>query len=136
MKKILLFIALVFSILKLSAQTFILSGVVKSPAGITIPNASVSLKNTPYAITCDSVGNYKITNIKRGNYTLQVSAVGYKLNSQSIRITEDVTLNLELIESVQQLNEVDVKAGKEKTFGVTRLKAVDGTNINAGKKAK
>jgi Fe(3+) dicitrate transport protein len=37
---------------------------------------------------------------------------------------------------VQQLSDVNVRAEKGKTFGITRLKAVEGTTINAGKKSE
>ena len=36
----------------------------------------------------------------------------------------------------RQLNTVNVEAGKDKTFGITRLRAVEGTTINAGKKSE
>jgi Fe(3+) dicitrate transport protein len=121
---------------KLSAQTFAVSGNIKNASGQNIAGTSVSLKNTSYFTTCDDKGNYQLKNIKPGNYTLLVSVIGYKTLNQPLKVTGDLTVNLTMEQAVQLLNDVNVQAGKEKTFGITRLKAVDGTTINAGKKSE
>jgi Fe(3+) dicitrate transport protein len=126
---------LAFTISKLSAQTFTLSGKVKTTSG-NAANASIILKNTGYVTIADSVGNYQLKNVKPGRYTLQVSSVGYHAISRDLKVNADQTINLVLTETVKQLDDVNIQAGKEKTFGVTRLKAIEGTTINAGKKSE
>jgi Fe(3+) dicitrate transport protein len=74
--------------------------------------------------------------VKPGRYTIQASAIGYKAAASKINVTGNLTVNVVLVDTVQQLNTVNVQAGKEKTFGITRLKAVEGTTINAGKKSE
>jgi Fe(3+) dicitrate transport protein len=133
---ILICLFLTLAVLGASAQNFSLTGTVSGPSGKAIPNATIVLKNTAYATTCDSVGNYHIINIKAGKYTIVVTAVGFAANSSNINIRENVTANITLSESVYQLSDVNVKNKKEATFGVTRLKAVEGTTINAGKKSE
>jgi Fe(3+) dicitrate transport protein len=126
----------ILSSFNLSAQTFTLKGEVKSASGNGVANASVSLKKSPYSTICDSSGNYQLDNIKPGNYVLQVSAVGYQPLVEELKIAENIRANVSLVVLVQQLNDVNVKAKKDNNFGVTRLKAVEGTTINAGKKSE
>ncbi|WP_158796713.1 TonB-dependent receptor [Pedobacter sp. L105] len=138
MKKtlILIFSLLMMSTFKLAAQTFTVRGTIKAASGEAVVNASVFLKNTHYAMTSDSAGNYLLKDIKKGNYTIEVSAIGYKTLSKPIKVNGDQTFNLLIEESIRQLNDVNIQADKEQTFGITRLKAVEGTTINAGKKSE
>jgi Fe(3+) dicitrate transport protein len=118
------------------AQSFTISGNVKTPAGEAVANASVILKNTSYSAVGDTAGYYQLKSIQGGSYVLQVSAIGYQTVTRAINLTGNLTLNLVMDKSVQQLKDVNIQAEKEKTFGVTRLKAVEGTTINAGKKSE
>jgi len=120
---------------KISAQTFTLSGTVKSVTGAGVPNASVVLRNTGLVTVCDTSGNYQIKGVATGSYTMQITAVGFKPASKSIKISASATVNLSLEPNIEQLQDVTVN-GKENTFGVTRLRAVEGTTINAGKKSE
>ncbi|HEY4323915.1 MAG TPA: TonB-dependent receptor [Mucilaginibacter sp.] len=138
MKKLYILLTLLLSIisLQLTAQNFSVSGTIKSTSGQGVANATVSLKNTSYNTTCDSAGNYKLKDIPQGSYIFIATAVGYKPVSKNLKITGNLALNVVMEETVHQLNDVNVKAGKEETSGITRLKAVEGTTINAGKKSE
>lgn len=119
-----------------AAQTFNLSGIITNKAGGPVANASVALKNTTYRATCDSLGKYQL-NVRPGTYTLLVTAVGFKPVNKSVDIpNRNLTLNLALEVNVQQLQDVNVQGDKDNNFGVTRLRAVEGTTINAGKKSE
>ncbi|MVM31258.1 TonB-dependent receptor [Spirosoma sp. HMF4905] len=133
---ILFFLLLTTSSLSIMAQTVTLKGHIKTASGEGIPSASIVLQNTDFATVCDSSGDYRLRRIKTGTYTLEVSAIGYKPQTRSLDIHENLTLNLVLEESVQQLNAVSVNAERAKTFGITRLRAIEGTTINAGKKSE
>jgi len=138
MKLIFISITLLFLLcsFNVSAQTFTINGEVKSSSGNGVANASVMLKGTPYTAICDSSGLYHLDNLKAGNYTLQVSAIGYQLADKELQISKNLRVNVSLELSIQQLNDVNVSAKKDTTFGITRLKAVEGTTINAGKKSE
>jgi Fe(3+) dicitrate transport protein len=138
MKTTILYTCLLFTLTlqHLAAQTYTVSGNIKSTTGEAIANASVTLKNTPYATICNLAGNYQIKEVKPGNYTISASAIGFKTITKSISVSGNLTVNLVLDTVVNQLQIVTVNNGKEKTFGVTRLKAVEGTTINAGKKSE
>jgi len=138
MKQIFTLIFLLLTIISsgLSAQTFTVQGQVKTASGEAIPGVSVSLKKTHYSAIGDQAGNYSLTGVKPGTYALEISAVGYQLLVRTLKVNGSLTLNLVMEESVRQLHDVKIKAEDEKTFGVTRLKAVEGTTINAGKKSE
>jgi len=133
---LLIFFALAFFSFKSVAQTFSISGSVKTSSGEAVANASVSLKNTSYLTIGDSLGNYQLKNIKPGSYQLLVSAIGYQAVTRAVNVSGNLMVNLVTDKSIQQLKDVNIKDEKEKTFGVTRLKAVEGTTINAGKKSE
>ncbi|HEY4197557.1 MAG TPA: carboxypeptidase-like regulatory domain-containing protein, partial [Mucilaginibacter sp.] len=135
-KNYILFLLFLFASLHLAAQTFTLSGVVKTVEGQTIPGATVSLKGTSYAAASDTAGNYQLTSLAAGNYTFTVSAIGYKSVNKSLTISKNLIINVSMEADAHQLNTVNVEAGKDKTFGITRLRAVEGTTINAGKKSE
>jgi Fe(3+) dicitrate transport protein len=130
------FVLSIFISLQCSAQTFSISGTIKAPSGEAVANASVVLKNTAYSAIGDTLGNYHLKNVNAGKYILQVSAIGYQTISRDIDLSENLIVNLVMDKTVQQLNDVNVKDEKDKTFGITRLKAVEGTTINAGKKSE
>lgn len=122
--------------LQLAAQTFTIKGTIKSTTGAGVSNASVVIRNTNIATVCDTAGNYRLQNVQAGNYTLQVSAIGFHTATKAVQLTGNTTLNITLTDNTQQLEDVKVLGEKEKTFGVTRLRAVEGTTINAGKKSE
>jgi Fe(3+) dicitrate transport protein len=122
--------------LQVAAQNFTISGNVKSASGTAVGNASVVLRHTSHAVVCDSLGYYQLNNISAGSYTLQISAVGFATATREVKVSANLTVNAILVETAQQLQDVTIKGGKEKTFGITRLKTVEGTTINAGKKSE
>ena len=126
---------LITTIHHLAAQTYIVSGSVKSKSGEAIANASILLKNTNYAAICDIDGKYLLKDIKPGDYTLSVTAIGFLSLTRAISVSGNLTINLVLDTAANQLKDVTV-TDKEKTFGITRLRAVEGTTINAGKKSE
>jgi len=138
MKKTYLLICLLLltAAFRSAAQTFTISGTVRSAAGAGLANATVALKNTAYVIKCDSAGYYQLKNVKQGKYTLNITELGYETQSREVNVNKDLVIDATLKPSVYQLDNVDVSTQKEKTFGVTRLKAVEGTTINAGKKSE
>jgi Fe(3+) dicitrate transport protein len=126
---------LLINALQLSAQTVTISGTVKSADGNGIANATVSIKNTRNATHCDTAGNFQLS-VAAGSHTITITAIGFKPVSRSLKVDHDLTLNILLVDDTRELNAVDIKAKKDNNFGITRLKAIEGTNINAGKKSE
>lgn len=55
---------------------------------------------------------------------------------KTVEVTGNLTVNILLEDAVHQLNEVNIQTEKDRNSGITRLKGVDGTNINEGKKSE
>lgn len=119
--------------LPLRAQTFMLSGHVISNDRTPLSYVPVWLKSTHYHTYSDSIGNFHLK-VKAGKYILKASLMGYRPIDTAIRISGDTQITIVLQEKVTQLKTVNITSGKEPTTGITRLRSVEGTSINAGKK--
>ena len=95
------------------AQRYSLGGRVINSAGQPIPYATVVLleqKSQITGTTTNSEGRYTIT-ATSGNYTLNVSYVGYKSAQLDISLTENTTLDdITLAEDSEKIDEVVVTA--------------------------
>ena len=101
MKKVLWFLAvLVFSTSSVFAQltSSTLSGTVAGPGGL-VPGATVVVKDDATGkevnTTSDSEGGFKVPNLEVGNYTVTVSASGFK-TSVSNQVKIEVGKNFSL----------------------------------------
>lgn len=69
------------------------------------------LENTSKATTTNLSGQFELEGIKRGNYTLRVSFVGYETYTRDLQLYSDQTLSIELVEGTTLLaDEVIVSA--------------------------
>ncbi|MCB9208578.1 MAG: TonB-dependent receptor [Ignavibacteriales bacterium] len=66
-------------------------GTVKDESGLAIIGANVIVENTLIGTATDSKGNFKILKLKKGNYIVSVSMIGYsKVTSEIITLDENV----------------------------------------------
>ena len=105
---------LAFSILLLLAfQAFAkvnISGYVKDGAtGEALIGVNVAILETGAGTITNTYGYYSLT-LDPGFYTLIFSYVGYVTETHPVRLGEDMTLNIELKEALQELEEVTVVA--------------------------
>lgn len=81
-------------------------------------NISVILKGTGLGTITDSKGNYRLKNIKAGNYTLKISAIGYITKELKIslgigqELKQDATINV----NSEELSEVLINGGRKNHF--------------------
>lgn len=93
------------------AQTKI-SGKVTDPKGAPLPFVNIALVGTYDGATTDEDGKYSFETTEKGPQKLQASMVGYHTLSQDVTIQNtDLSLNLVLKETINQLNAVVVTAG-------------------------
>lgn len=124
MKKLLLLLVpvLLLSFSKVCGQQYTqtVRGNVKDADGkFALPGASVSLVANLKVINVmtDDAGKFRFDNIPVGRFNLQVSYIGYEdkfLNNMEVSSGKEVVLELELRESVTQMNDIIVKARKNK----------------------
>ncbi len=107
LRKSFLFVALTcFTHALLIAQTRTITGKVTSATdGQPMPGVNVTLKGATSGASTDAEGNYRVT-IPNGKATLVFSFVG--MLTQEVNINNRTIVNVELLESPTQLNEVVV----------------------------
>jgi outer membrane receptor protein involved in Fe transport len=93
-----------------------------SKTGQGIPRATLLLEGIARGATTNDSGVYRITNVPTGTYTLDVRFLGYVESRQAVTIasTQQVVVNVALVQSVKELDQV-VVAG---TVTPTEVKAV------------
>lgn len=91
-----------------------LSGQIKDDlTGETLSDVLVYLPDLKITSVSDENGNYKINNLKKGSYLLEIKMPGYKSVIQRIELTENTVLDFVLEESITELDNVVIT-------GVTR----------------
>ncbi|MDD3079163.1 MAG: TonB-dependent receptor [Paludibacter sp.] len=115
MKRFPLFIAVLFISLHANAQHSIQSSVFDDKNGQALEMATVRLLSADSALIkgaqTDEKGSFTLSKIKKGDYILVVSSVGYKILKRNIYMdNRDLILKpVQLKEDVELLKEVDVK---------------------------
>jgi len=111
-----LLLFLSFTLISTAQQQSILIKVVDAKynpvgfANISIVNKIDSTKITK--TVTDSIGISKINIVAKANYTIKVSAIGYKKYSKDYFINDQSSIAIKLTEDPTQLNEVVVKSTK------------------------
>lgn len=96
------------------AQTGKIAGTVTdAETGEPLPGVNVLVEEEQIGATTDAQGFYTILNVQPGTYTVRASFVGYATQvTQDVEVNVDLTttLDIELQEETQQLQEVTVEA--------------------------
>lgn len=106
-----------------------IQGVVKDQSGEPIPGVNVILEGTTKGNSTDFDGNYHITNVEDGSYTLIASFMSFKTFTKKIEVNgNDITLNIVLEEEAAMLDELIItgvtnpRTKIESSVSVTTLK--------------
>jgi iron complex outermembrane receptor protein len=91
-----------------------LSGKITDAHSQAVAGVTVRLINSPYGTATDANGSYSISEIPPGDYTLQVTAVGFASQRRNITVGPSTeTIDIQLEESTTQLDAVIVTAQKQ-----------------------
>ncbi|WP_315818236.1 carboxypeptidase-like regulatory domain-containing protein [Paraflavitalea speifideaquila] len=94
-----------------SAQTTI-TGKVKDAKGRLINGASIAIKDSYDGGTSDSTGTYRFKTTEKGDQTLLVTSIGFKLYEQKITLSgASLTIDIQLKEEPNELTAVVITAG-------------------------
>ena len=108
MKKIYSAIVLFYLSLSLVAQEFTISGTVRdSQSGAELVGASVSVVGTAIGTFTNGKGQYSLS-LPKGSYTIEYSYLGYKDNSFSIQLNDNMRKNVRLVSSAINIDNVVV----------------------------
>src|SRR3989304_2227264 len=124
MKKIIIFVGAGLFLINILIEAQDIAQTVKGTvtdkeSQITLPGANVLILGTNPLLgtVTDMEGSFKIENVKIGRYNIQISYVGYEpVTIPEILVSsgKEVVLNINLKESVNQMEEVVVKAHSRK----------------------
>ncbi|GAB3661099.1 TonB-dependent receptor [Echinicola sediminis] len=135
MKKYLLLLISLVIAWKVQAQVEI-KGKVNSQREALI-GVNVYLKDSPFQTLTDLDGNYSLKAIPEGNYTIVLFSMGKKTISQNIQVSDqqkELKLDFTMEEVSQDLEHITVTDAKVNSYGVRRLRTVEGSNIYEAKK--
>ncbi|NWF90524.1 MAG: TonB-dependent receptor [Ignavibacteriaceae bacterium] len=95
---------------KVDERTGGVKGIIKDENNEILIGVNVMLKEIRIGCASDLKGNYSIRNIKPGEYTLEVSCVGYEKLTQKIRIREGqiLEINISLKSTAFQIGGIEV----------------------------
>lgn len=109
---------------------------------------SVSSLNPAIGTVSDESGNYILTNVPAGKHTIVINNIGYQpvtLTNILVTSAKEVLLNIEMEESASNMQEVEVKARKErvnemaivsaKTFDVQETERYAGSRADPARMA-
>lgn len=91
--------------------------VIDKTTGEHLPYIVVMLKGTTIGVTTENTGHYMMRNIPEGNFTVEVSAVGYKTQMREINVRKgrSYEVNFTLEEDQVQIDGVIVSATRSET---------------------
>ncbi len=115
MKKISALLLLQLMVLSAFAQ-FNLSGVVTAN-GETLAGASIVVENTFYGVSANKNGEFLFRNLKKGDYQLKVSFVGFETKEVKVSLDSDKNITIKLKPNMVMTGEILISAtrAKEKT---------------------
>ncbi len=89
-----------------------------------LPGATVKLRNQKTAVVSDAAGNYSITNLVNGKYTIVISYVGYKTIEKAVELNQHTTLDFSLSPQNFLADEVIVRATRATEKSATTYKNI------------
>ncbi|MDB5087372.1 MAG: TonB-dependent Receptor Plug Domain protein [Mucilaginibacter sp.] len=117
------------------AQTGGIKGKVIDETNLALPGASVSIDGTNLGATTDANGNYNITGLKPGNYSITAKFLGYIAFQKPVTVSNSViTVDFALKPQNTSLNEVVVIGyGTQKSKDLTgSIATVTAKDFNQG----
>jgi hypothetical protein len=105
--KILLFLSLMAS--AVYTQNGSISGVVLDSAKFPVPDVNVKIKGSYIGTASDIDGKFLLANVPEGEYTIQVSSIGYKtVEYTGVKVKRDEVTKLDI-----NLNTTSFTVGEE-----------------------
>lgn len=91
-----------------------IKGIITTSDNKPLVSATVRLKGTKKSTLTNNEGSFMIKNVQPGNYSLEVSSVGFQPLSQEVTVTSGNTteVSIQLSQAQIQLSEVIVSAGR------------------------
>ncbi|GHN03296.1 TonB-dependent receptor [Cytophagales bacterium WSM2-2] len=116
-------------------QTYSVKGKIsETGTGKVLAGASIVLENSSFSASSNNGGEYELSNISAGTYIVRISYIGYADFRREIQVAGNLIIDATLKITSSNLKEIAVTSKRDSTFGLARLKDIEGTAIYAGKK--
>jgi Fe(3+) dicitrate transport protein len=123
----------------LCAQTARITGTITAESTTeTLPNVEINITEINKTQITDATGNFSFNELKKGTYTLVIYAENYKLKEETVQLAaeEEKILTLNLEDLGYDLEAIEIEAKKRESYGIRRLRNVEGMAIYAAKKSE
>ncbi|WP_306349698.1 TonB-dependent receptor [Flavobacterium sp. '19STA2R22 D10 B1'] len=109
-------LTLFYSLAVLAQNNTGIKGKIQTADGQPANNVTITIKALNISTNSDESGQYKINNIKAGNYTVKISAVGHAAQEKRVTVAENTIqmLNFSIKTSLEELNEVVISSSGNK----------------------
>lgn len=128
---------IIFCLFSISAlaQHQISGYITDAETGEPIEDVDIYDNNAGKSFQTNEDGYFEINDLPYGNYNLFFFKLGYEIINKTIILDgNNSDFNFELKKLSGEMSEVAVIEQRDKVFGITRLREVEGTSIYAGKK--
>jgi len=118
---------IILSAINVAAQDKIrISGVVRGEEGTRLELVTVSVKGEASGAVSDNNGRFNLTTNHKDQLTIQFRCLGYKPKEYFLKPADhtdpsDISLRIQMLESVENLEEIVVKAGREHNTNLVRI---------------
>ncbi len=130
MKKIIINLLFIAAMPLMAFSQFSISGkVVDKETKEPLQGAHIIIENTFKSTTSNSSGYYFIKKLKKGNYSIKVSFIGYKTIIKKIKLYKNSELNFEMLSSPILEDEVIITATRAPEKSPTTFKNVSKKEI-------
>jgi iron complex outermembrane receptor protein len=105
------------------------------PTGSTLPGAAVTIEGTYMGTFTNADGGFRLTNLKPGFVSVRVSLLGYEPQTQTLDLTQNVTLPISLKKAAIAVDEVVVsatRANQKSAIAYTDVSRRDLDKLNLG----
>lgn len=126
-------VAILLLTLNAKAQNKISGNITDEKTNEPLDRVSVHISDLRKGSSTNKTGFYQIDNIKKGNYLVEVSNVGYKTITKNIVISKDTIINFVMNDAVAELNEVvitGVTHSTELKQSPVIIKPIDANTLN------
>ena len=133
MKKIYSLLVFILVSITLVAQSGSIEGIVRDQnTGEEVIGASVYLKGTTTGSSTDLDGNFRITNVPPGSYTLVASFISYALvEIENVVVEKNKTVvhNIEMTEASEQLDDITVVAKRRTDTEMSMISSIKNSSL-------
>lgn len=130
LKKYILFFSFYAVLTACFGQAFTIRGTVNDEKGNRLGNVTVYLKNTKYVAETRNQGQFLLTNVAAGSYTLIISHLGYATFEKRLDLTADLSLGtIALADAATELEEVQVRTERQTKIQETRPITISSVQI-------